>query len=487
MEEVNELLNGYFSAILFSETDLDTEEPLDQNYSISDFDKETVESSKKMLSTFYTKNKKAIEDSGLDLDTIGNDVWYTRAGHGAGFFDHNLDSDVEEKLTNGAKALGEYPTVESYDGKISVSGGRVFKYKDGGGVREYKGLSNKDKFIADQLYYVISLKSISEKKNTIKNSLLPNINNYNLDEMTKKITKGNLEYALQQKSISDINRVLKTSINAFRNDKMKNGGGVEWDKDSDSIRTELGEFRVRITPQMQKGYYDVYVSANKKEIGKKYDVYGIANAKDIALEMISNSNKYAKGSTVKGGDYKFGYDITLKKHTSKNGTDIELRQNPKTKYYTIFVNGFGGTSTPTEFLHVAEDDYKYELSKYESLEKRGVFAKGSTVNKYKNGGGIDINELNMPVIRTQFEDEEYEFKDGGNVKVGDKVMLPEIKMRDGKIQFEKVENGEVLYIENGIYGVLNPKTKRIHQVSLNQIKFENGGTTKGFCYTIGGL
>ena len=90
-------------------------------------------------------------------------------------------------------------------------------------------------------------------------------------------------------------------------------------------------------------------------------------------------DEYAKGSTVKGGEYKFGYDITLKKHTSKNGTDIELRQNPKTKYYTIFINGFGGTSTPTEFLHVAEDDYKYELSKYESLEKRGVFAKGSTV------------------------------------------------------------------------------------------------------------
>ena len=38
--------------------------------------------------------------------------------------------------------------------------------------------------------------------------------------------------------------------------KYKQGGGVEWDKDSDSIRTELGEFRVRITPQMQKGYYD---------------------------------------------------------------------------------------------------------------------------------------------------------------------------------------------------------------------------------------
>lgn len=531
MEEVNELLNGYFSAILFSETDLDTEEPLDQNYSISDFDKETVESSKKMLSTFYTKNKKAIEDSGLDLDTIGNDVWYTRAGHGAGFFDHNLDSDVEEKLTNGAKALGEYPTVESYDGKISVSGGRVFKYKDGGGVREYKGLSNKDKFIADQLYYVISLKSISEKKNTIKNSLLPNINNYNLDEMTKKITKGNLEYALQQKSISDINRVLKTSINAFRNDKMKNGGGVEWDKDSDSIRTELGEFRVRITPQMQKGYYDVYVSANKKEIGKKYDVYGIANAKDIALEMISNSNKYAKGSTVKGGGVKESDLLSLEGHwnsynkgemsgkqdegyiTIKNEKDLNdyikikigdvvkdvnviekgknypyNRSNPYSEdtYLVTLKNG----TTFEVIRSYGSPNWSGNVNYKEQIKINNIsvkFAKGSTVNKYKNGGGIDINELNMPVIRTQFEDEEYEFKDGGNVKVGDKVILPEIKMRDGKIQFEKVENGEVLYIENGIYGVLNPKTKRIHQVSLNQIKFENGGTTKGFCYTIGGL
>jgi hypothetical protein len=84
-------------------------------------------------------------------------------------------------------------------------------------------------------------------------------------------------------------------------------------------------------------------------------------------------------------------------------------------------------------------------------------------------------QIKANLIEVKFEDEDYEFKDGGSEIVGDKVMLPEIKMRDGKIQFEKVENGEVLYIENGIYGVLNPKTKRIHQVSLNQIKFENGG------------
>ena len=123
---INELWNGYASALLFTETDSDSGEPLDSEYSISDFDKETVASSKKMLAEYYSKNKEAIEESELDLDTIGNDIWYTRSGQGAGFFDHSLDEEVEEKLTKGAKELGEYPSVETYDGKISVRGGKVF-------------------------------------------------------------------------------------------------------------------------------------------------------------------------------------------------------------------------------------------------------------------------------------------------------------------------------------------------------------------------
>lgn len=124
---INELWKGYASAILFAENDSDTEEPLENNYSITDFDKQTVKSSKELLQKFYTENKKAIIESGLELFTIGSNIWYTRAGHGVGFFDHNLDLDIEKKLTKGAKALEEYPNVETYDGKVSVrGGGRVF-------------------------------------------------------------------------------------------------------------------------------------------------------------------------------------------------------------------------------------------------------------------------------------------------------------------------------------------------------------------------
>ena len=103
------------------------------------------------------------------------------------------------------------------------------------------------------------------------------------------------------------------------------------------------------------------------------------------------------------------------------------------------------------------------------------------VQQYANGGGLADVPESFP------ETDAMSYKNGGSVKVGDKVMLPEIKMRDGKTQFEKVENGEVLSIENGIYDVLNPKTNRIHKVTLNQIKYKNGGSTKGFEYSIGGL
>lgn len=62
----------------------------------------------------------------------------------------------------------------------------------------------------------------------------------------------------------------------------------------------------------------------------------------------------------------------------------------------------------------------------------------------------------------------------GQINVGDSVNLTEIKFksgaRKGEVQFERVNSGVVKYIEDGIYGVYNPKTKRIHQVTKDQIE-----------------
>jgi hypothetical protein len=73
-------------------------------------------------------------------------------------------------------------------------------------------------------------------------------------------------------------------------------------------------------------------------------------------------------------------------------------------------------------------------------------------NNYSNGGGVD------------------------EIKVGDIVNLSEIKMPNGEIQYERVDNGVVKYISEGIYGIENPKTRRIHQVRKEQIEgYENYG------------
>jgi hypothetical protein len=149
-------------------------------------------------------------------------------------------------------------------------------------------------------------------------------------------------------------RPIGVNLNELKDyEEFAKGGGVEWDKDSDGIRAELGEFRINITPQMQKGYYDVYVSANKKGIGQQYDIYGIANAKDIALEMISKSMRYAKGGGVAEylkypyllqqklhGKWKSVYSFTMTSEIDKriaeykeqwNDREVRVIKNPKYK------------------------------------------------------------------------------------------------------------------------------------------------------------
>jgi len=146
--DITLLWRGYASAILFAEMDYDTDESLDNDYSIYDFDKKSEADAKKMLSMYYSKNEKAIKESGLDLETIGMDIWYTQGGHGAGFFDHSLNQDVEDKLTQGANEFG-MPSIETNNGKVIIrgisfeNGGFMDNvYAKGGGVGHYKVKDN---------------------------------------------------------------------------------------------------------------------------------------------------------------------------------------------------------------------------------------------------------------------------------------------------------------------------------------------------------
>jgi len=93
---------------------------------------------------------------------------------------------------------------------LSRHGYGNIKY-DGGGEFSQFG-----KFISSQIEYIISLKTIASKKEPIQN-LLKNMDDYRGGtEIEKRLTTDNLKYALQQKTVSKINEVLKISLNALK-------------------------------------------------------------------------------------------------------------------------------------------------------------------------------------------------------------------------------------------------------------------------------
>lgn len=110
---------GYLEACLFSsndESDDSSGEPLDRNYSIADFAPEAIEMAKRDCARFQQEN--AYELAGFDETSAGGDFWFTRVGHGVGFWDGDYPEPQATSLTKACKKFGElWPTVGD-DGQI---------------------------------------------------------------------------------------------------------------------------------------------------------------------------------------------------------------------------------------------------------------------------------------------------------------------------------------------------------------------------------
>jgi hypothetical protein len=142
-DRINEVLDNYMIAALWSSTDMDTDEPLDANYSVSDIAPATRERMYKDVKMFIEDNYDAIEASGSSDEQLGHDIWLTRNGHGAGFFDRGYDKDVEEKLENAAREMKSVDLEVGDDGMIHQLG----VFKKGGKIslkNKYDGHSSED-------------------------------------------------------------------------------------------------------------------------------------------------------------------------------------------------------------------------------------------------------------------------------------------------------------------------------------------------------
>lgn len=112
-----------------------------------------------------------------------------------------------------------------YEGRVNRADVKRKKYPmlERGGYMAKGGVF--ENFIKSQIEYIISLKSVSEKKKNISN-ILSNMDDYVGNEMQKNITADNLKYALTKSTISEINKVLENSLNVFGNGGYMAKGGM---------------------------------------------------------------------------------------------------------------------------------------------------------------------------------------------------------------------------------------------------------------------
>ena len=121
---VRDFIDAYIETMLWAETDMDTDEPLEANFGVDDISPEAMEHITKDCTDFYESFNSLWDDD----EGAGHDFWLTRNGHGAGFWDGDYEEegelegvaipDVGDFLTEKCKELRGVDVYIGDDGKI---------------------------------------------------------------------------------------------------------------------------------------------------------------------------------------------------------------------------------------------------------------------------------------------------------------------------------------------------------------------------------
>lgn len=121
---LNAFIAGYIEAMLFAETATDHDGEEIENLSGYELSAAALDSSKQACARFLDwhgeKVNLAIAGSDdYDHTQAGRDLWFTRQGHGVGFWDRGLGM-VGDDLSEAAEKFGELSLFLNDDGLIGV-------------------------------------------------------------------------------------------------------------------------------------------------------------------------------------------------------------------------------------------------------------------------------------------------------------------------------------------------------------------------------
>lgn len=127
--KLNKFTRQFLETALWAEHDhdgSDNPEPLDKNYSITDFAEETVLKLKADCDSFCEANRELLNEVSdtfhVNDEQHGHDFWLTRNGHGVGFWDRGY-GELGKELSDKCELYKPIDLEVGDDGKIYCFGG----------------------------------------------------------------------------------------------------------------------------------------------------------------------------------------------------------------------------------------------------------------------------------------------------------------------------------------------------------------------------
>ena len=119
--DLEEIVDAYFECALWTS---DNDEEL-KDKTISDISDESRKEAKLEIEWFVNAAGHALD--GIEFESIGHDIWFTRNGHGVGFWDRGYDDDSEEILVELSKILGSADIYVGDDDLVYITGSSRYK------------------------------------------------------------------------------------------------------------------------------------------------------------------------------------------------------------------------------------------------------------------------------------------------------------------------------------------------------------------------
>lgn len=109
LSELDEFTYGYVEAMFFTETSDSSDEYA--SATAADISDDGLNDIISECSKFQDENEnllqKAYSSGRYDAEQAGRDFWYTRNGHGTGYWDRGLESITADALSESARGFGE--------------------------------------------------------------------------------------------------------------------------------------------------------------------------------------------------------------------------------------------------------------------------------------------------------------------------------------------------------------------------------------------